>query len=637
MRRLALGAMLLAGALGCASTAPSAPRVCVLGEGERAHGDAACASHRDVSVALAAAREETAAFQIVIEDPGVDLDRVTIDAPPFRLAGAEPLPIDVFVEHFVPVRDRSRNARDRGEALPFTAEARSPDADAIGLVPDALIPLDLAACEGDRADRAFCPYPLRVAAGGRGAFWLDVFVPRASRPGRYTTHVTVRRKAEELASWDVSLDVAPAVLPFEATGVFAFEAFDSLEERFGDPVAVEASLLQLLHAHHVDGFPQITEQRHVDRMQRALDGSLFTSAAGYRGPGAGAPLSILPLGAYGSLGKPTEDAVVRAKRLAARLPKATETFVYAVDEECASSRGADWIKELERLYVGDRLKVAQTCDREPINQRVDIVMTPAQAFDRDQAALARKPVYAYNGRLPWAGPLMLDAPLTSLTADGWLAVQHGVPRWFFWETIFWNDGNRGGEGPRDVFSDPETFHNADGDAALYDGLLVFPGRNPYGPDLAADAVLPSMRLNALRRGAEDAGLVALAASRDPERARDIVQSVAHGGLSDARADEATRFAVRGEDFAAARAALRAIVGDAEIELGATDVARHLAAIPPPHADAPPRSRSGAFVVACVAAFLAVGASVTWVQRRALRARATRRAHGAPPHDERRAG
>lgn len=618
-RALALAATALAAAA-CGGS-PKEPRVCALGEGERAHGAQACTSAEGATVALRAAREETVAFQIVVEDPGAPLDGVTIDAPPFVRAGADALPIDAFVEHFVDVDARSRNDRDPEGALPFTGTARPHDADMLGPTPDALVPIGLASCKDDRTGRSFCPYPLKLEPGGRGAFWLDVFVPRSAAPGRYTTRVTLRRRGADVGAVDATLDVAPAIVPFRASGFFAFEAFDSLEERFADPRAVERSLLQLLHAHHVDGFPAITEPAHVDRVEAALDGSLFTAASGYRGPGAGAPLSILPIGAYGSLGKPTGDAAVRAKRIAGRIPKTTETFVYAIDEQCGSSMGADWIKELERLYVGPRLLVAQTCDREPINQRVDVVMTPAQAFDRQQAIAARKPVYAYNGRLPWAGPLMLDAPATSLTLDGWIGAMHGVPRWFFWETIFWNDGNEGGLGPRDPFVDPETFHNADGDTALLDGLLVYPGRSPYESDLAADAVVPSMRLKALRRGALDAGLIALAASRDPARAREIVATIAAGSLSDAAPDDPTRFTTDPAALAAARGALRDVIGGAEVALEPEDVRAKLGAIPSPRSRAVPRSWSSIFPVLAGALLIGIGATVARIARRAAGKRA----------------
>lgn len=576
--RAMVSAALAVGAFAC-SGPPDGARVCALEEGERAHGPAACTSGEGRTIALRALREETVAFQVVVEDPATLLDGVTIDAPAFRGDGGDALPVDVFVEHFVDVEARSRNARDGDAALPFTLAARPLDRDVRGPTPDALVPLGIAACRGALADREFCPYPRRIAPGGRGAFYVEVFVPRSAAPGKYSTRVTLRRRGVEVGAVDATLDVARAVLPFEASGFFAFEAFDSLEERFGDPVRVERSLLQLLHAHHVEGFPAVTEEKHVERLGPALDGSLFTATLGYRGPGAGVPLSILPIGAYGSLGKPTGDAVVRAKRIAGRIPKETETFVYAIDERCESSMGPDWIRELERLYVGPRLRVGATCDKDPIDQRVDVVMTPAQAFDHGKAVAARKPVYAYNGRLPWAGPLMLDAPLGSLTANGWIGAAHGVPRWFFWETIFWNDGNAGGEGPRDPFVDPETFHNADGDAALLDGLLVYPGRSPFTSDLGVDAVLPSMRLKALRRGALDAGLIALAASRDPAKTREVVSSIASGSLSDTDPDAATRFVTDSTAMASARNALRDIVGDGDLELSADEVRASLARIP----------------------------------------------------------
>jgi hypothetical protein len=278
---------------------------------------------------------------------------------------------------------------------------------------------------------------------------------------------------------------------------------------------------------------------------------------------------VLAIGAYGTLGDPSPRALAPVQAIVERTPAAVrDVFVYAIDETCDSPRGPDWRRLLQGSGAPERLRVAHTCAEPPADQGVDIAMMPAQAFDPELAEKARrlgKQVWIYNGMWPHAGPLMLDVPLTSLTANGWIAASFDVGRWFYWETIFWNDGNRGGRGPVDVLATAETFHNADGDVALYDGLLVYPGKMPRAfaeHDAGWEGVLPSLRLKALRRGLEDAGLLALAAQVDPGATFDVSRRIVTAALDEVNERSVLRFELRPAELAAARSDLRRIAASA---------------------------------------------------------------------------
>jgi hypothetical protein len=282
-------------------------------------------------------------------------------------------------------------------------------------------------------------------------------------------------------SSSVEIEVLPQVLPYQATRFFAYYERKTLERRFVEADRVERELWQTLHAHHLDAVTMLLEPGDVERIGGALDASWFTPAQGYLGPGRAEPPAVVFFGAYGLLGEPSTASLARAEALelaTRRHHRGEERFVYAIDETCASPWGPEWRRLLAaRPELG--LRVVHTCHEDPRLQDVDVVMQPAQAFRLGAAREARslgREVYVYNGQLPFAPPLMLDAPATALTLSGWIAAAYEVDRWFYWETIFWDDGNRGGLGPRDVYADPESFHNADGDAALLDGLLLYPGR-----------------------------------------------------------------------------------------------------------------------------------------------------------------
>ncbi len=543
------------------SVASAAPRVYAVGDGERVNPESEASRIGSKRIDLSALRGETVSLQIAIDADDASLDAVTVEAPPLRAPEAPSLAMERFVEHFVSVRARSRNDSERGSSLGFTAAARPSDEGIVGALPDALIPIGVARC--GVTERSFCPYPLRIASRSTGAIWIDVSVPESQAAALYSSRITVRSGDVVLDHIDVSLRTSELRLPYRAVSFFAFYAYDTLEQQFDEPRAVERQLWQLLHAHHVDALAALTSTAEADRLAQAYSGAWFTPGAGYRGPGEGAKPEVAAIGAYGSLGAPSKDQVDLALAIGARLPASvTDRFVYTVDEECKSPLGRAWRDALRERKTA--LVAGRTCGDDPRTQEADLVMMPAQAFQIDAAREARKSgrrVFVYNGQLPFAGPMMLDVPVTSLTADAIASASIDVGRWFLWETTFWGDGNRGGHGPRDVFDDPETFHNADGDTALADGLLVYPGRQRRFPQHSLDAeqVLPSMRLKALRRGIEDAGLFALAERIDPAATLRIAREAVDSAFDDVSESDEPGFVVAPAHLASLRAELRAIV------------------------------------------------------------------------------
>ena len=515
------------------------------------------------AVRLTALRGETAAFQLVYEPRGSD-------APPPDAVVPMPLVVEsqgasllgkVYVERFVDVKARSRN--DRGEdALGFTKKAMLPDEGELGLVPDALLTPEqaLKLARIDHADPAYVSPP-------RGVYYAEVTIPDDAAAGTYTGSVVLVRPNGYVGSIDVTIRVLDATLPYRPVRMHTYYERSTLENWFDDPDLAERDLVRMLHAHHLDALTQITRPEDVDRVRGALDGSWFDGD--YAGPGRGVPTSIVALGAYGTFRDPGAGPFAAVRALAPMIPQSVDDlFVYAVDESCDSPRGPRWRAWLRDENLHPRVKAGHTCERDPAEQDVDIAMIPAQAFDPETARAARaqgKAVWIYNGMLPFTGAMVLDVPPTSLTVDGWIAATFDVGRWFFWESIFWEDHNRGGTGPSDVFVNPETFHNADGDTSLYDGMLVYPGRMPHAigkHDLGFDGVVPSLRLEALRRGIEDAGLIALAAQVDADKTNAIVSRVVGPVLDEVTAADPVRFELGARPLADARAELHAIIGGA---------------------------------------------------------------------------
>ncbi|WP_437758231.1 hypothetical protein [Sorangium sp. So ce1389] len=532
-------------------------------------------------IRLGALRAEVVAFQVIVEAGAEPVRGVKVELSGLGPAasGGAPAPaiaIDRFVEHYVEIARRSRNEQRPAESLGWSPAARPPDDRHLGFLPDALIPVELAP--------PWAPYPLEVGARETRAVWIDLHVPEGAVPGAYEGKVVVSSASHgELASLDLRLEVAPATLPYSPVDFIAFYEADEVAARVGDGPAVEQQLWQLLHEHHVDGFASVRSPAEVERLRAAIDGSLYTKERGYRGPGAGVPPAAVALGAYGGFGDPGEETLRRVEAVADLLPPAVDdVMLYAVDEQCESPRGPGWRRLIRGSRLSSRILVGHSCGEvDPVKQDVDLVLTPANRFDSTWARAAReagKRLWVYNGALPRTGTFMIDAPLTGLMADGWIAASHEVDRWFLWETAFWHDGNRGGKGPVDPFTVAENFHNRDGDACLGDGMLLYPGtqRGAFAArSLGFAGVLPSMRLKSLRRGIQDAGYIALARPASPGAVDAIVKEVIPAALDEALDTSPAAWSSEGAPFFRARAALRALI-PADASLDAAGVRRALA-------------------------------------------------------------
>jgi len=557
-------ASLAAAALVAAGGATArAADVVVLDDGERVARDAGRALPPSPwpapgPIDLFAMRQETIAFQVIVGPDAAPLDDVRATLAPFSPegsgdAGALDARVEASAERFVPILRPSGNDREPG-SLAFTAEAAPARGAFVGAFADPLVP-------GASA---------RAGAGERAAIWVDVLVGPSARPGRYRSRLAVTQAGRTIGERDVALRVLDATLPYAGAKIMAYYDPLNLTRRIGSSKEIEASLRRVLHAHHVSAIHEVTAvEAMADLDDDALRGALFTRERGYDGPGQGVGEGVFAIGAYGALGDPDEAKADLVARFAAHLESLgvadrTDVFVYAVDEKCKSPRPQAWRDALAKPPYAEaarRVLVGATCNRDPKAQAASLVMMTSDAFTVAGAASAGKPVWVYNGVRPHAGPMMLDVPAVDLRANAWIAARYGVPRWFYWESTFWFDDNRGGKADArgfDPFEVAETFHNQDGDYDDGDGVLVYPGHQGGGMhDEGIAGVVPSLRLKNLRRGAEDAAYVALARERDRAAADAVVARVVPRALEEARGGVA--WPERGADWLAARRELADLV------------------------------------------------------------------------------
>ena len=559
-RRL-VAALVLVGVFARVSLARADEKACVRVVDDlarvRAGERVACPAGDDATrpVSLAALRDEVIAFQVIVQAGDAPLQGVRVDVE----LGGPGVRVERFVEHYVLVAERSRS-REPAESLGWLPAARPDDASVLGDMPDALIPVEHAP-EGR-------PYPVDVPARRNAAVWVDVTVADYARAGRYDGWLTVSGGGIDTRV-PIVLDVAEARLPYRAVSVLAGYDGDALDARLEPDAKAQPTrqLWQLLHAHGVDALVGFVKPEQVTPVAGALDGSWFDDAAGYVGPGARVPVAAVTLGAYGALGDPEPGKRALVASLAAAVPETVaDVFLYAMDEDCRSPRGPGWRRLLlEGSPMPRPVLVAHSCSEPPAGQDVDLVLTVAEAWNARQVAEARehgRRVWVYNGKLPRAPTLLLDAPPSAAAAFGWIAATHEIDRWFLWAVNFWNDDNRGGQGAIDPFVTVASFHNKDGDVALLDGLYVYPGtqRPPFAAhSVGVPGVLPSMRLKRLRRGLEDAGYLALVAASNVDAAARIAEAALPRALDEVSAGERRAWSDDGAAFTQAREQLRALV------------------------------------------------------------------------------
>ncbi|MEO7095761.1 MAG: glycoside hydrolase domain-containing protein, partial [Polyangiales bacterium] len=316
----------------------------------------------------------------------------------------------------------------------------------------------------------------------------------------------------------------------------------------------------------------VDEPKHVAAKKAALDGTLYTAANGYDGPAIGRGDGIISIGTYGSLGAPSSGLLSLVEGVADEIEKAglfptTDVFLYAIDETCSSPYGAGWKSLIDGSANANvkKVKVGWTCSIDPSKQPVDLPIVFAGSFNATTAAAARtagKDVWIYNGYRPSTGTFLTDAEATSLRANGWIAATQDIGRWFYWETAFWYDGNRGGLGPYDPFVTAETFHNSDGDQCQGDGVLVYPGKqvDDFSEHSVGFAgVFASIRLKNLRRGIEDAGYFQLAHAADAAKADAIAKGVLGKVLGEAAHGTPPAYAQTGKPWFDARKSLADLI------------------------------------------------------------------------------
>lgn len=509
-------------------------------------------------VSLFGLRNETVAFQVILEGGAADTDGVTVtlDAVgPIDNRGATDDPDRYFVDRHIEVLEqRYLEIRARSRSIPWLPGSDAAPAGPSGRVPDPLIP-----------HRA----PLRVPAGQNRGMWIDIYIPRDAPAGVHRGTLTVRVDGQPCAlaacRLPIALEILPAALPdAPAVRTMLWASAVALDEpelvmpryfedhRQAAPEALEAVRRRHFHLARRYRVSLIsgTEDTPDEALRQRLTGEAFTRDAGYTGPGEGVGQDLYGIHVYGGRLTPAE-ARQWHDWLRTHAP-GVDTFLYVVDEPSDEAR---FPEHNQVARDAEPIDAFVTSPYDPRFPDFDIFATPTQAHHPDQARAAGKRLWVYNGRRPFSGSFMVDDVAVSTRVNPWIQHAHQVPRWFYWEATYYDDF-QGDRGPIDVHRQAANFSNRDGDLLNGDGLLVYPGRDHLFPesDLGVDRPLPSIRLANWRRGIEDVAYLELVRAAGHQAFVDrLVENMVPRSLGDGvRDDEPVSWPEDGERWLAAR-------------------------------------------------------------------------------------
>jgi len=526
LRHLAVAAavLLAVGAAGSGVFAilapPAEPGVWACGESLKVQPDMPAPaknsvwSGKDGPVRLFGARQEYAAFQVIVRAGSEPLKDVEVRVSPLRSAGGAEIAdsnIDLFRQHYLRVTVPSQ----------YDTDVPVPDTRA-GEQPVQLVPL--------RVGRPGATFD--VASWRNQPVWVDIYVPEGQAPGDYAGEVSVTASGNPLQRLPVQLTVWSFTLPREThlknvvpTGVeqlrwaFKIDAEDEASLR-----KVEDQLFQLAHQHRINFQPSQEDDLVAEwggAYRKYLTGSAYTQRAGQ-----GVGPNLLMTGVGGE----SQDEVTRSiKQVAAwwkaqpePMRKATTLACYVYDEPqddedfaAVEARGK-WL----RAAIGKELPLFLTTTKP---QRV----SPGLIDAWGELPASEVPKHQARGEQAWAtnqgyaaGPYVDTAGYAG-RSQGWMAWKMGLQAWHFWDGCYWVDRQNlyGSNGNRltyrevnasperyltDTWTNPLTFdqkrnpRQKDWIRLNGDGVLFYPG-TPAG----LREPLASFTLKSLRRGLQD--------------------------------------------------------------------------------------------------------------------------------------
>lgn len=545
------------------------------------------------------ARNETVAFQIIVEATEAPIHRLTVEMsklthsekPHLFIQNEQQQPddpnnyvgrrIEVFTQHYLYVPPELSTPPQ------WFYNACAPPIQQSGWIPDALIP--------HHARKGFGGQPVQVQSGTNQGFWVDIYIPDDDQlqPGNYVGEITVRDD-NSTRTIPVELQLFDFTLPHEShtkTMVYTSDVsayFPKLDQPMD-------ALRKMAHRHRFnlvgsEVHSKPFDEQRLEQYQPYLNGSFYQPENGYEGPGQGVGEQIFPVGMYGArvLGEEAAQIQAESDKWVTWFRKQQEVnqwqgvyFLYLIDEPRPDK--FPWIEEQcghikSSPGPGRELPIMTTRNyAAPIENSIDIWCTSHLKPEEKEAADHKKqPIWFYNGYRPSHGSVILEGEAVDLRVNSWLKWKHSIELYFVWHGTHWKHNQ---QGPRartnqNVFGYPVTFmyinQNPDdefyGESGIHwgngDGILFYPGHDPFfrEQDRGIQGPISSIRMKNLRRGIQDYEYMWLAATKGNRDEVDaIVSSAVPRALHETSRDHTIAWSPIGNDWDSYRKQLAELI------------------------------------------------------------------------------
>lgn len=538
-------------------------------------------------IRLFGARNEVLAFQVVIESDAQGVQALDVELPElvheaggaaitYSPPGEDPTeyagrPIQIFTENYMYVEAPS----EAGWRFSPGGSATPPDP--TGWKPVQLVPENAAPGMGG--------LPIDIAPSTNQAIWIEVYTGRDLPAGTYTGHVRVSAGGAT-RHVPVDLTLFDFALPDDRSlDVMLYHEPEQIETYLGPGEELNRRFHRLARRHRVE----LVQEYNLSSLAQALprfNGSDFTAAAGYEGPGEGTGYRILPASMYGPPSAyQTKSGAWSAsdtwmKYLKQHVPDAI-TFLYMPDEPGSGQfaqiqQMASWVHD--NPGPGKDLPVFVTSSyKGGLDGAIDIWCAPTMSYDIETAEWQRdegRRYWFYNGHRPDAGALVIESPATDPRVNPWIAFKHGVDLYFFWHAVHWqHNSQKPGEKYQNVWESPVTFNNRgqpgkplSGQGFVNgDGVLIYPGKELVHPeqDRGIAGPISTVQLANLRRGVQDHLYLTMARDLGLDAVvEEALSSLVPAVLSDA--GSSVSFSQHGDDYEVARRALAEAIAAASL-------------------------------------------------------------------------
>lgn len=413
----------------------------------------------------------------------------------------------------------------------------------------------------------------KVPASQNQSIWADIYIPRTAAAGLYQGTVVIRENGIVVKRVPTELQVRDFTLPdIPRAKTMLFLGYEDINRRYtgvgypnpGSAKDVTSKLVRnrhflMAHRHRIslidgdDGAGDWTKDQPRPEWLPRLEGTLFSAANRYAGPGLNVGNRVYSIGTYGAwswqdAGRAAmwlhSDAWV--KWFKANAP-GTEYFLYLIDEPEDLQQVKIWSQWIDaNPGVGKELKSLTTFDLPSVLKQapsLDIAASAAgigitSIWEQSLKAwkqTAGKRFFLYNGTRPATGTFATEDDGAALRVLAWTHYKKGVHRWFYWESTYYRNFQCD-DRENNVFRKAQTYgcdERYDSVAgrtgwnyANGDGVLFYPGTDMLYPADSYNIKGPiaSLRLKHWRRGIQDFDYLAMAYSKNPEKVRAIINA-----------------------------------------------------------------------------------------------------------------